>query len=357
MKKLLIIFLILTLTLCASLVSCDEPAPSGGPSATTEGGSSDGSTPTAQIVTDENGEAVTDENGEVVTEVIVNTPTEDNEASETNESNPENNESNPETEEDVPDAEPPVAPTEKSPFAWYDAAYRTVSNLTNGTLRFEEEVKTDAYSSKQVAILKISQHTYSMHDDAGKFLCAWVDGVLYDPFSKVAMTISEEDFCADAFPFYPLSNAMIPLTEESLEGISFTEEGETLSFTISLTAEEYSAITGAPVGKLSEMLYTVTFDASTTVMQSVVAKAIFRTLNEETGEAVEYYTAMTVELSSLGTTALIIAPEDADEYETVGDEQNNGGTLIKPEQDKTPSAEDTPPTQRTSFPNRATIPR
>ena len=353
MKKLFAILLILTLALCVCLSSCDIALDLGDKIDTD---TSEKDTPTAEIVTDadgnavtnENGEVVTvlpepeteigteieivtdadgndvtDENGEVVTNVIVNTSTTEEAG------DPDAVESNPETEDNTSAPSiPSVTPIKKSPYAWHAAAYRTLAELTNGTLRFAEETKVEGYKGAQTAILKISQHTYSMHDAAGNFLCAWVDGILYDPFSKVAMPIPEEEFCKDAFPYYPLSNAMLPLTEENFAGISFTEEAETVSFTLHLTAEEYAELTGSPLGgKITEVIYTVVFDASTTLMQSVTAKAIF-----DAGEGTaEYYSTITVELSALGTTAPITAPEDADKYQTVGGStENNNGAVDKP---------------------------
>jgi len=269
--------------------------------------------------------------------VIDNTPTEGASTSVGGESDPEEAESNPANEEstsgesDPEQSIPTVVPDNKTPYAWHAAAYRTLAELTNGTLRFAEETKVEGYKGAQTAILKISQHTYSMHNAAGNLLCAWVDGILYDPFSKVAMPIPEEEFCKDAFPYYPLSNAMLPLTEENFAGTSFTEEAETVSFTLHLTAEEYAELTGSPLGgKITEVIYTVVFDASTTLMQSVTAKAIFG-IGEETSE---YYSTITMELSALGTTAPATAPADADEYRVL----DNNGTSTKPEQDSCDTA-------------------
>lgn len=356
MKKLLTWILIITLAVTLCLTSCDKPTTDNGgtkdttASATETGGATEDGTVTdengdvvtadpetepeveteivtdVEIVTDENGEAVTDEAGEIVTEIVTDivtvAPAPDATVSPDTEDG-ENDDNDP-----SPDA-PVVTPAAKTPYAWYNAAYRTVGSLTNGTLAFKMLAVSGSYSNEMTATVKLSDGNYSVTQSGEEAPMLYVDGICYDVAGKRIAEISSETFCDDYFPYYPLTNGMIPLNEEILDGIAFEEADGEVTFSVTLTKEDFEELSGSSSETMKDMVCTAVFSQNGTFKRAEYA-ASFEFTDEKTGEYYSSSSVLSVALSDLGSTAPITAPEDAAEYETVNVEENFTPTVNGP---------------------------
>lgn len=299
MKKLCTLILVLILAMSMCLTACDlVPTPN-----KPEGG----------------------ESTESASATGTDAPSENGTVGEKDSESPDSQNPDAETDgEDTPEELPDILPEEKTPAAWYDAAYRTVSELTNGTLTFKMVAVSGTLRNEMSMTVTVSGENYIVteNEEDHSESVIYADGIAYFPDTKTAEEIPAEEFCNAYLPYYPLSNAMLPLTEDAFEGVSFREENGEVIIEFSISAQDFSEIIDSPSTGLKEMLCKVSFKPNG-VMKAAVFTAIMEMVNEKTGETVTSSNEMSVILSELGTVAPITAPEDAEEYEMEEDDGEN----------------------------------